>query len=254
MADHQEPAAAPEPNLADVWGRVKATLRRLGPAGPLALIASTLPAIGGFALLFLLKLIGPWLQAHGGLGVAVYIACFAALAGFALLPTYAQAILGGWAFGFVLGCPAAIAGVLGGALLGYAVGRRATGDRVVKLIAEHPKWVAVHEALIGSSFWKSLLIVALVRLPPSSPFAITNLALAALRVHPLAYTLGSLIGLAPRTGAAVFLAAGLKELTFDQPRQKWVWVTSIVLTLVVIAIIGHLANKAIAKVTAVKAE
>ena len=91
----------------------------------------------------------------------------------------------------------------------------------------------------------------MVRLP-SSPFALTNLALVALRVHPLAYALGSLIGLAPRTGAVVFLAAGLKELTFDQPQQKWMWLASIVLTLIVIAIIGHLANKAIARVTAAK--
>lgn len=252
MPEDPNPVAPREPSLTEIWARVKATLHRLGPAGPLAVLASTLPAIGGFALLFLFTLIGPWLKAHDGLGVAVYIAGFATLAGFAILPTYAQSILGGWAFGFAAGFPAAVAGALGGAMIGYTVGRRATGDRVVRLMAEHARWKAVHDALLGSGFWKSLLIVTLIRVPPSSPFAITNLVLAALRVHPLVYALGSLIGLAPRTGAVVFLAAGLRELTFEHPQQKWMWIVSIVVTLIVIAIIGQLANKAIAKVTAAK--
>ena len=61
-------------------------------------------------LLGYLSSIGPWLQGLGGRGVAVYVAGFALLGGFALLPTYAPAILGGWAFGDRLGIPAALAG------------------------------------------------------------------------------------------------------------------------------------------------
>jgi len=221
--------------------------RRLGPAGPLAIISSTLPAIGGFTLLFLLNLLGPWLKEHGATGVLIYVLCYAGLSGAALLPTYAQAALGGWAFGFAIGFPAALGGVLGGAMLGYALGRWAAGDRVVGLIEEHRRWKAVHAELVGSGFWRTLLIVTLVRLPPSSPFAITNLVLSATRVRPLAYGLGTLLGLAPRTGAAVFIAAGVKELTFDQAGNKWMWIIGIALTLIVVLIIGQMAARAVAR-------
>lgn len=225
-------------------------LRRLGPAGPLAVIAATLPAIGGFALLWQLNAVGPWLKSHGAVGVLLYIVGFSVFAGLALLPTYAQAVLGGWAFGFALGFPAALSGFFGGALLGYGVARRATGRRVVQLIDEKPKWRAVYAALLESGFWRTSLIVTLLRLPLNSPFAITNLVMAATRVPPLAFGIGTLVGMAPRTAAAVFIAAQLQELTLEGTPQRWMWLASLAATLVALAVIGHIANRAVARVTA----
>lgn len=227
----------------------KTILRRLGPAGPLALVAATLPAIGGFLLLGLLNVVGPWLQARGVAGVVLYVGGFAFFSGLALLPTYAQAVLGGWAFKFAVGFPAAWGGFLGGAMIGYAVALRATGDRVVRLINEQPKWRAVYDALLSGGFWKTLLIITLVRIPLNSPFAITNLVMAATRVPFAAYVIGTLIGMAPRTAAAVLIAANLKELTFEGTQNKWLWVASIAITLVVVIVVGHIANRAIARVT-----
>lgn len=234
----------------DTSSRFPALLRRLGPAGPLAIVAATLPAIGGFLLLGMLNIIGPWLQAHQEVGVLLYVLGFAVFAGLAILPTYAQAVLGGWAFGFAVGLPAALAGFVGGALIGYGVALRATGDRVVRLIAEQPKWQAVYDALLRGGFWKTLLIITLVRVPLNSPFAITNLVMAATRVPPLAYVVGTLVGMAPRTAAAVLIAANLKELTLQGTQQKWMWIGSIVLTIVIVVVIGHIANQAVRKVTA----
>lgn len=224
-------------------------LRRIGPAGPLALVASTLPAIGGFLLLATLKNFAPWLASHDGAGIAIYIAGFAVLAGLALLPTYAQAVLGGWAFGALVGSGAAMAGFGGAALLGYAVARRASGERVVDLISSKPKWKAVHDALVHSGFWKTLLIVTLVRLP-SSPFALTNLVMAATRVSLPAYVIGTLVGMAPRTIVAAVIGAHMSELDFGQAKNIWLVVIGVVGILIVFAIIGHIANNAIAKVTA----
>jgi len=255
MSTDQPTPQAPEPPQpiaepkTEAGVDVKTVLRRLGPAGPLAIIAATLPAIGGFTLLWKLNDIGPWLKAHGETGVALYTLGFAILAGLALLPTYAQAVLGGWAFGVRIGLPAALGGFVGGALIGYIIALRATGDRVVNLIREKPKWKAVHDALLHSGFWKTLLIITLVRIPLNSPFAITNLVMAATRVPPLAYIIGTLVGMTPRTAAAVIIAANLRELTFEGTQQKWMWIASIVVTLLVIVIIGHVANKAITKVT-----
>ena len=226
----------------------KTILRRLGPGGPLALISATLPAIGLVTLAFCFNLIGPWLKAQAGLGLLIYILGFALCAGLAIFPTHIQAALGGWAFGVAVGLPAAYAGVLGAALLGYVIGIRATGDRALQIIAEKPKWQAVYNGLVRSGFAKSLLIVLLVRLAVS-PFALTNLVLAAARVNPIAYTLGTVLGLAPRTGAVVFLAVGLKEVTAETPHKRWLWIASLLVTLVAVAIIGHIANQAITRVT-----
>lgn len=243
-----KPAATSEPTLSEMFQSARTLLRRLGPGGPLALISATLPMVGFITLAFCFNFIGPWLKAQAGLGLLIYILGYAVCAGLAIFPTHIQAALGGWAFGVAVGLPAAYAGILGAALLGYAIGIRATGDRAVRIIAEKPKWQAVYDGLVHSGFAKSLLIVLLVRLAVS-PFALTNLILAAARVNPVAYAIGTLLGLAPRTGAMVVLAVGLKEVTAETPHRRWLWIASILVTLVAVGIIGHIANKAITRVT-----
>lgn len=241
------PATTGEPTLGEVAAHARTLLRRLGPGGPLALLAATLPMIGFVTLAFLFNMLGPWLRAQDGLGVLIYTLGFACAAGLAIFPTHIQAALGGWAFGFHIGLPAALGGILGAAMLGYAIALRATGERVVKLIAEKPKWRAVHDALIGSGFWRALLIVTLVRLAVS-PFALTNLIMAATRVNLLAYAIGTVVGLTPRTAAVVLFAYGLKEVTSPTPHKRALWIASLVLTIIVVFVIGHMANKAITRV------
>ena len=196
--DHNAPP--PAAALAASWGaqEVKVYLRRLGPVGVLAVIAASLPGIGGFVLLGSMAWTGPWLKAQGDWGVLIYIGAFSVLAGLALLPTYAQAVVGGFAFGLAVGGPAAICGFAGAAIIGYVIAWLASGDRVVKIIEEQPKWQAVYDALLRSGRIKALLIVTLIRIPPNSPFAITNLVMAATRVRPVTYLLGTVLGMSPR--------------------------------------------------------
>ncbi len=242
---------APGGDYAPVSGPrdVKTVLRRLGPVAPLAVIAASFPAIGGFVLLGSLKWSGPWLQSHGETGILLYVLGFAVLAGLALLPTYAQAVLAGWAFGLTTGTVAALGGILGAASIGYVIARRASGNRVVQLVEEQPKWKAVYDTMIRSGTAKALLIVTLLRVPPNSPFAITNLVMAACRVRPLTYLLGTLLGIAPRTVVAVLIGATGSELDFSKSSQTWFFVGGIVTLLVVVGIIGVMANRAIARVT-----
>jgi len=247
-----EPSAGPPPDitLADLGQQIKKTFVRLGPAGPLAIVAASLPGIGGLVLLGSLKWSGAWLQAHEPASIAIYIAGFSILAGLAVLPTYAQALLGGWAFGTCLGSLAAVAGFMGASFIGYVIARRASGDRVIRIIEEHPKWQAVYGALLESGFVKSLLIITLLRLPPNSPFAITNLVMAATRVRPLIYFSGTLIGLTPRTVIAAYVGA---TIGFNS-KPTWMIVASIISAIVVVGIIGTLANQAVAKVTGISSE
>ncbi|MFG0325795.1 MAG: TVP38/TMEM64 family protein [Phycisphaerales bacterium JB037] len=235
--------------------------RRLGPAGVLAVIATMMPAVGGFVLLGSLNVVGPWLQSHGVGGIAIYVAGFAIFAGLALLPTYAQAILGGWAFGAAYGIAAASGAALMGfflaSLIGYEIARAASGDRAMEIIREKPKWLAVREALVGGEkgvgFWRTLGMVTLLRLPPNSPFALTNLVMASVRVPRAAYAAGTLIGMAPRTIAAVWIASSIEGVinadAVQQSRPTWMLVVGILLMIFVIAVVGLVANRAIARVT-----
>lgn len=256
MNDSESPPVAddradtsPPPAASDL-GKVKAVFGRLGAVGPLAIIAATMPALGGFAVLGFMGVLAPWLREDVGVGMTVYVAGFAILAGLALLPTYAQSVLGGFAFGAVLGSTAALTGIFGASMIGYAVARRASGDKVVELISEQPKWKAVYDALIGGSFLRTLGIVTLLRLPSNSPFAITNLVLAATRVNPLVYAIGTVVGIAPRTIVAAIIGAGLSEWDLSAAKHKWLFVGGIVLTLIVFGIIGAIANRAVRRVTA----
>jgi uncharacterized membrane protein YdjX (TVP38/TMEM64 family) len=121
------------------------------------------------------------------------------------------------------------------------------GDRVTSLIAEQPKWKAVHDSLVGGSVAKTLTIIGLIRLS-SSPFAMTNLVLGATRVNPVVYVLGTLLGFAPRTIATVAIGARLSHWD-PNASSKWLVVGGIVLTFIVLGIIGAIANKALHKVT-----
>lgn len=227
----------------------KEVFRRLGPAGPLAALAMILPALGGWVLLFYAPTLGPWLRDQGWTGVVIYVVGFALLAGTALLPTYAQALLAGFAFGTVQGSLAAIAGFTGAAVIGYLIAARASGDRVVALIDSQPKWRAVYNALAGGGFWRTLGLVTLIRVPPNSPFAVTNLVFASTRVNALIYTVGTIVGMTPRTVVAVIIGAGWSEWQEEQDKPLWLIIVSVVTALIVIGIIGRLANQAVARVT-----
>lgn len=251
--DREERPAKEEPSLAEIGAGIATVLRRLGPGGPLAVIASTLPMVGLLTLAFCFNIIGPWLRAQPVGGPVIYTVGYAVCAGLAIFPTHIQAALGGWSFGFALGFPLALGGIGGAALLGYAIALRATGDRALQLIDERPRLRAVYRTLLGSGFWRSLLIVTLIR-AAVSPFALTNFVLAATRVNLTAYVVGTVVGIAPRTAAAVFLAVGLQDVTSKSPHRWWLWLIGAVLTILAVIVINQWANKAIVRVTAVHKE
>lgn len=234
-------------------------VKRLGPTSVLAAVAAFLPPLGSIVLFWNINAVGTWLREHTS-GAAVYITGFAILAGLAFLPTYASAILGGWAFGFATGFPAAMGGFLGGSLIGYSVARPTAGERVEKLIADHPKWKAVRDALVRGNPLKTLGIVTLLRVPPNSPFAVTNLVLASVRVPLWIYSLGTLVGMAPRTAAVVFLASKLQNMAAKNAAEEaakqqpwWVFALGIAVTIIVLGILGLIANHAIKRATAAPA-
>lgn len=228
--------------------RLGAFVRHLGQLGPLALAAALLPPLGSLVLIATLEPTSAWLRAHGALGVIVFVAGFAACGGFALLPTYTPSLLGGWAFGVPVGLAATLAGFLLAATIGFALARRLSGERLMDVLREHPRGLAVHDAFVRSGFLKALLVVALLRLPPNSPFAIGNLILAASRVGYPAFLAGTLIGLAPRAGAAVAVGAGIARIDLDRPTETMAVVAGLGVTIGVVVVLGWMANRALARV------
>ncbi|MBL8990440.1 MAG: TVP38/TMEM64 family protein [Phycisphaerae bacterium] len=229
-------------------------LSRLGGTSVLAVGALALPPLGSIVLFAYMNVVGQWLRGHETEGVLLYIAGFALFSGCALLPTYASAILGGWAFGFAEGFPAAQCGFLGGAMIGYGVARGVSGDRVVRLIEERPAWRAVRDALVGSGFWRTLGIVILIRLPLNSPFAVCNLVLASVQVRPLVYAAGTLIGMAPRTAAVVWLATQVRDVMAEEAGKVsapwWFLAAGSGAMIVVLLLLGVIAQRAVRRLTA----
>ncbi|MBC7835098.1 MAG: TVP38/TMEM64 family protein [Phycisphaerales bacterium] len=233
----------------------KSLFTRLGPTGLLGLLWTAAPAICGILLLAHIGELSDLLRAQGEGGVLIYSLAFIISAGLGLLPTYSQSILGGWVFGFALGFPAALLGFVGGSLIGYVIAKTVSRHRVQDLIEENAKARAMRNALIGHGFWRTLGLIILIRVPPNSPFALTNLVLASCGVKPLPYVVGTAIGMVPRTAIAVAMAAAAGARAADigafikEGPGPYVLVGGLLATFVMLGVIGAIANKALARAT-----
>jgi len=220
-------------------------IRQWGASGPVAIVLSFWPPLGGFVLLAFLTALGPWLRTHGGSGMLIYFLVAGVLLGISFVPTYSCAILAGWAFGFNAGFPLAVVTITASSLMAYAIGRWIARDRVLEVMRTKPKWNAIHQALLGGDKLRTIFVVTLLRIPPTSPFAFANFVLAAARVPTGAYTIGTFIGIVPRTALATFAAAKLEQLRFKDVAETWMVVAGIVATVVVCVILGILAKRAL---------
>jgi uncharacterized membrane protein YdjX (TVP38/TMEM64 family) len=214
----------------------------------MALAASTLPPLGSIVLFWNITPVSQWLRSHAGSGPVIYALAFVVLGALALMPTYAFALLGGWAFGFGVGYAAAMVGFVLASMLAYWIGAIGSGDRVVRLLEENVRWKAVYDALLRGGFGYTLFIITLLRLPPNSPFAVTNLVLSSAKANIGAYALGTLLGMAPRTALAVYLGSHLSG-EFRRPDVGWLPWAGMGVALVVILVIGQVARRAIEKAT-----
>lgn len=234
----------------------KPLLKVLGPTAILGALWTIFPAVLGITLLVgFLGTVSDWLQSLGAWGWCVYALVFVIAAGVGLLPTLGQSVLGGWTFGFVTGFAGAMIGFVGGSMVGYIISRSVSKERIEQALREHPRAQVVRDALLRHGFWRSVLIIGLIRLPPNSPFALTNLVLASSGAKPLPYLIGTALGMAPRTAITVWLAAAaaatgaanLKELVLNQP--LWLLIGSGVAFVIALAVIGAIGKKALDSVT-----
>jgi uncharacterized membrane protein YdjX (TVP38/TMEM64 family) len=170
---------------------------------------------------------------------------FSVLGGFALVPTYANSLLAGHAFKFAIGFPVVMAGLCGAAFIGFTIAKRIAGDRVTKIIHEHPRWELVKDALVGGSNLRTIWIVTLLRLSPILPFETTNIVLASIGVRTLPFLIGTLIGAAPRSAIIVLAGAKADQLNLAAAGGRWLLAASIIATIIGATVIALIAKHAL---------
>lgn len=234
--------AAPEP-----LGRFARWRRRfaaLGPAGPLLLLSMAVPLVGASVLATTTAHWVPWFEGEPW-SAAWFVPLGAFCAAAALLPTHATSLAAGFLFGGWLGSLAAWLVIGLGAVVGHRLLEPLVGERALRALADAPRALAVHRALLGQSRARAIWIIALLRLSPAMPFATTNLLLAAFGVSGAVFVTATALGITPRAIAAALVGAGLQELDWSKGSSPWTTVVAIVATVVAFVVIGRIAKAAL---------
>lgn len=232
-----------------------AMLRRLGPAAFLGVAWSTLPSFAGVLLVLNMEPIRLALVGDGSdvaqiaVGMSIYLVGFVILAGFGCLPTVSQALLAGYAFGVPMGTLLALLGFGGASLVGYEVVSKIARSRVEQEIVNKPRARMLRDAILHANTGRALLIVTLVRVSPSSPFALTNLLFASLGVRRGVFFFGTLLGMFPRTLAAVMIGQSFTGWNGGIDKPRWLIIAGIVAIVVVLIVISKVSASALLRMT-----
>jgi len=208
-----------------------------------------MPIIGGSLLAAVAYPLSHWLRDNLEIGAVLFTLGVIFFCGLSILATNIVGVMGGWVFGFDLGIVLLMIGIVSAATISFLIHTRIVGDALPQVFDHHPKAKAVYKALIGQSFWRTTLIIFLLRLSPAMPFALTNFLMASARVPLKSFVLGTFFGMLPRSSAVVFVGSGLSELSFDDPQEAWLLVFGIIATIVSIIFISVIARRALVKLT-----
>lgn len=237
----ETPTEAPEKPLGQI---LLEQARGVGPfVTALLILSMTLPGLLGFVVitksaLFRDKAVEQWITSLGHSAYIFVGVLFALSSGSALLPTYALSIACGVYLGMAHGAAAAMIGVIGGAMVGYAWGVLLARRRIMAQIERHPRASLIRRAIVDRGLAPETMAVGLIRIPPNSPFALTNLAMSATRVRVLPYLLGTAVGIAPRTIFAVWLGSRAGEIQKAKSvGGKWVMIAGVALAIIVFLVI-----------------
>ncbi len=212
---------------------------------------SVLPLTCGLILLANIDSAHHWLGGEDLNAAMIFAASYAVLTGLGILPTYAATIVGGWVFGVELGFSACATGYLGGSTIGFGISKLVCSDHVATWIDSRKRWRIIRKTILEENKWKATGIIALIRLSPSGPFAVTNLVLAACGAGWTEFLIGSSVGIAPRTLFACFMAAsasatGATDIQTLAKNQGFLAViVGIVIFIVTLAVIGVIARAAL---------
>lgn len=223
---------------------MRGVVRGLGPAGPWLLFAGGGPLLGFFICTVTYETWLPWFGLDAT-SVLVFGVSGSVLAALCLIPTQATSLMAGYLFGPWPGTLIAFAIALVAALIGFGLWSRVVGSRVLDAIGQSEDAQKVHRALLGRGFWRTVWLIALVRLSPIMPFAGTNLLVASFGVGVRAFVCATVIGVAPRLVAVALVGSELSEFAWGAGGDRWLTVLALAATLLVLAMISLTARKAL---------
>jgi len=217
---------------------------------------------GGVAVLGWAYARADWLAA-GGVGVLVTLVLLGLLGcGLALLPTHVLSLLCGWAFGVPAGLTVALLTATAASPIGYSVGRRLAGQGLsgggveggrsggAGLAQRYPRAAAVCEAVARASLWRAGVLVGLLRLSPVVPYGSTNVLAAVFGVPLRPFVWGTLVGLAPRVLAVVWVGAGLERLASGGALSPWLFGAGVLATVAALGLIGRVTKRTLGRLVA----
>jgi len=225
---------------------ITSSVRQSARAAFATAVAAGLPLLGVTVLAYYGPSIASWLSSLPlPVVIMTLFAAGAFLSGGALLPTHAVSLASGFVLGPVLGPFISWFSITLGAFVSFSLGKLLAGRGLMNLINAHPRFQAIHHALLRSSRQKSIALVALVRLSPLAPFAATNVALAAFGVRLREFIIGSMAGLAPRIAIVAWLGAGMAELDWSKANSPALLILGTVATVIALILVGVAAKRAL---------
>lgn len=183
---------------------------------------------------------------NGGVDLVALLLFGGAVAcGLWLLPTHALSLVAGWCMGGWLGSIVALSAVTLAAPLGHVVAGALVRDGVDRWLARYPRGAAVCEAITRGSWARAVLLVAMLRLSPAVPFGAFQVLSASFKLPIQALVPGTLIGMAPRVVAVVWLGAGLEQLDLTRPSGVGWAIAGGAATLLAVALMGWVTRGAL---------
>jgi uncharacterized membrane protein YdjX (TVP38/TMEM64 family) len=168
----------------------------------LLLLTGIMPSLFSGTAIYLISSRSNLLVNHTPAVLLLFFAGTACTMALALTPTTVIAIVSGYFFGWE-GFPYLVFAYMLAAVIGIRCGLW-----LKKLgLSANPEKDSALTSLFKSLSNQEFLFIALARLSPILPFAMTNIALANLQIRLLPYLAGSLVGMLPRT--LVFFYAGI---------------------------------------------
>ena len=125
---------------------------------------------------------------------------------------------------------------------GTGFGRLFSTNFLEVLLQRKATWWTAYQRLVHTVGSFLPTAIALVRLAPHMPFALTNLACARLPLSPAKIWLSSYIGLLPRTLFAVYIGSQLQDWRALLERQRPPW--ELLLSLGLLALFIYLSRRA----------
>lgn len=209
----------------------------------------TLPMVGMFLLLDHLSALGEWIRGNLPWTALPLIAVSVVTLSTAVTPTLIVSALTGWCLGLAWGFPVAMTSIILSSIPAYIGARWFAGDSAMAIIREHPRWARIHAALLEQRFAREVWIITLLRLPPLAPFAFTNTAFAAMNVAWPSFLLGTLLGMAPRTMASVFIGAQMSAFDPKAGPPTWFTLAGGAVAFLVLVLVSVLARRELRRVT-----